>query len=593
MSEARQLFLAALRQGIMFAPGNEAAHDSLSHAARLWREEGRHFSAGYAMSHAIRSAWGDPTRMAAAQDATIVDFQEAVKANGPDSLEGLAALHKLRGELSQLLWLFQVDRSKVEGSIREVDEELAQRLLTYFADPPHADDYLVRGVQLSTDLESHWEVGFLEYEVPLGSEAFGDSVLLNLPSAFRLFATAGDYLGAYAIAQRRPDAFTSPGLRGWKAAVCAFVEPERAVELFDESADAFAQDVLPENPSEAAEKVLAKRGGFWSGINTHLWAKYFRARARVLQAIREPDRVRELMQAAVAALQGTESGWHSGDVSRFGIVVGTLAKLISDPDSLDAESARQGLLFEGWISGHQEQDAPALSFLQYAAEAFKGFRADPEAELTRGNLASAVDALGRIPLIGPQVAGALSPALGKSAYAQALGPFRTWVHRTLEGVSDEKQLRRLLLRLLQAALPQYSQIRHGPLEYGKDVVTLVEENGRKVLRMYQVKCGEIDKRKWREARDELEEIFQVAIPELLLPTAPDVIEGVLVSNGHANPYVEPVMQAWLVEQREKMGRNVQFMHLDRLVAWIFEKRLMNDLKAAMKEVGLDPIVANS
>ena len=117
--------------------------------------------------------------------------------------------------------------------------------------------------------------------------------------------------------------------------------------------------------------------------------------------------------------------------------------------------------------------------------------------------------------------------MGQSALKALHGQIRTWMHRTLESITDEATFRKILLRLLQAGLPLYSQIRHGPIEYGKDVVALVEENGAFVLRLYQAKCGDLDKRKWRESKDELEEMFLLPIESLHLPVQPTVIKGFL------------------------------------------------------------------
>src|SRR3989442_15510829 len=123
MSEARELYLAAQRQGVFSRPGEVEAHRSLTEAANLWRNEGRHFSAGYAMSWAVRSAWGNPGQMMADQRIAANDFQRAVNTNPPDSFEALAALYKLQGELAQLLWLFGSKAARVKGIIRELDEE--------------------------------------------------------------------------------------------------------------------------------------------------------------------------------------------------------------------------------------------------------------------------------------------------------------------------------------------------------------------------------------------------------------------------------------------------------------------------------------
>ena len=91
---------------------------------------------------------------------------------------------------------------------------------------------------------------------------------ISLPSAFTLFIALGDYQGAYAVIERCPDTFTTPGLRGWKAAVQGFVGSGESPERFAEAADAFAEDVTP------SDDELKQRGS-WSAINIELWAKYF------------------------------------------------------------------------------------------------------------------------------------------------------------------------------------------------------------------------------------------------------------------------------------------------------------------------------
>jgi hypothetical protein len=98
------------------------------------------------------------------------------------------------------------------------------------------------------------------------------------------------------------------------------------------------------------------------------------------------------------------------------------------------------------------------------------------------------------------------------------------MHRALENIQDEKKFRQILLRLLQAGLPLYAQLRHGPIEYGKDLAVLVEQDGTAILRLYQVKCGEIDKKKWRESEDELNEMFLVPLEPFQLPVVPARVE---------------------------------------------------------------------
>jgi hypothetical protein len=360
------------------------------------------------------------------------------------------------------------------------------------------------------------------------------------------------------------------------------VNPAEAVARFNEAAEAFNTDAMP-----ASDEEFAGRGGHWSGINQQLWAKYFRARARLIEPIRTPDKAQELLDHAIGALVGTEAGWHSGEVSRFHVLVKVLSKLLSDPLSLDAEEARREYQLEIRMSGESEQDRLALMFISEAADAFHGYAIDPSSEMTRGRLGNAIVALAKIPTIGPEVIDALRPEIGRRAWSISLGPVRTWMHRSLEGIRDEARFRKLLLRMLQSGLPHYAQVRHGPLEYGKDITVLLELDGKSVLRHYQVKCGDMDKRKWRESRDEMEQMFQVQLASFQLAVVPQRTEGVLVTNGHANAYVEPLIDGWLREQRETHKRVVQFLHLDALVDWIAENRLVNELRLALREQGID------
>jgi hypothetical protein len=311
-----------------------------------------------------------------------------------------------------------------------------------------------------------------------------------------------------------------------------------------------------------------------------------------VESIRTPEKVRELFDQAVSALAGTESGWHSGEVSRFRVLIKVLSNLLSNPLSLDAEEARREYQLEIRMSFESEEDRLALTFISEAADGFRGYATDPRSEMTRNRLGIALDALARISAMGPQVVEAVRPEIGERAFdigslRISYGPVRSWMHRTLGHITDEAQFRMVLWRLLQSQLPLYTQVRHGPLEYGKDIVALLEIDGVIVLRHYQAKCGDIGKSKWRESKDEMEEMFQVPFTSFQLPIAPQRVEGILITNGHANPYVEPVIDGWLREQRETHGREIQFMHLDSLVSWITKDRLVDDLRAALREQCID------
>jgi len=580
MGAARDLF----QQVGWAVHGNPTAYDTLCRAAELWRAQGQPFSAGMAMLRAVDAGWGRPEMMLDAHHAALRDFERVVVEQPPDTPASLAALHKLRQTLGRALWLFEdEDRSTVRSRIRELESELSQQLLMHFKDSENADNYLVRGIVIVTNLDGQWRVQFPDYEIPLNTEQFDQEAILNVPSAFHLFVFGRDWLGAHEIVKTQKDAFTTPGLMGWRAVTLANMTPAKAMTHFDQAADAFSADAKPPTPEE-----LMQRGGSWSGANQQLWAKYFRARARLIESIREPGRVTELLGQAVDALVGTEAGWHSSEVSKFNVLVKALFSLVSDPLSFSADDARREYEAAVYRTEQAIEDRLAITFISNAADAFRGFQSDPETELTQDRLGIALNALAKIPVIGPDVTDAARPEIGKGVRLTLEGPVRTWAHRSLGSIRDEAVLRRVLLRLLQGTLPRYAQIRHGPIEYGKDIAALANDGGVSVLCLYQVKCGEMNTTKWRETRAELEEMFLVPMSEFQLPVSPERIEGYLVTNGHVNPYAEPVMEGWFEEQQRDHARDIRFIHLDTLVDWIFKVRLVNELRAALAEEGIKP-----
>jgi hypothetical protein len=267
MSIARELFLEVGHPRV--AAGDEA-YDKLYRAAKLWRKDGQHFSAGLAMLDACYAAWGRPNRMLEALRTALTDFERVISEQPPNSPASIAALYKLRQSVNRTSW-FDVDRVTAATQVRELSSELGQRLFKHFKGSEHAENYLVRGIVLVTDRDGTWEVRFPDYEVDSSVEHPGSELTLNIPSAFQLFVSNGEWQAAHEIVSLCTDAFTTPGLKGWRAVTAAYVRPVEAVGRFDEAANAFETDAMP-----VGDEEMARRSGSWSGINQQLWAKYFR-----------------------------------------------------------------------------------------------------------------------------------------------------------------------------------------------------------------------------------------------------------------------------------------------------------------------------
>jgi hypothetical protein len=569
--------LAALRAFPTGEPQREALAD-LQLAADVLREQGRFFAAGYGMAHGVHLAWGDGEASDRCVRQAFADYERAVADPQGNELDAIAALVSWTA-LVGMNYIGE-DPTGVRQTDLALDQVLSERLIQLGNQGVSAQErhgYLIRGFHLTTDFKGDWRVDFPEVAVRRGTTTSdGSSVTLRIPSAFSVLVGAGDYAAAQSLADACPDAFTSAELRGWRAATAGFTRPDEAMELFSEAADYFARDTYE-------ERQLSPEG--WSSINVDLWAKYFRARAAIAGIIRSPERAAELISEAHQALLGTESGWANPQVTCFRVVVDVLNNLFAQAPGDLSSAPRQHLLLAARISGLDESSEQAFLFLDEIAGAYEELRTDPPSALVSGRLPAALRVLGRIPLVGQEVATAITAAVGERAHRTLLGQELTWIHRTFESIRDEDVLRRVLLRLLQASPPRYAQLRHGPIEYGKDIVVLSEEETEIVLTMYAVKVGDISKQKWPAAQQQLQEIFQVPLPDVQLPIEPTRREAVLAFNGHLNPYAEPAVRGWLDEQESVHGRSIQLMHLDELVSWIIDARLVNELRAAFTEFG--------
>ncbi len=562
-------------------PGDQEALRSLKETAISLRQNGNHFGAAYAMEQAAYAAWGDPSEMETCALSALEDYRKAAESGDPCSPKAITA-----GFLSiRLFWrgyLFGASASDRKHRVLELLADFAQHLFSCFEQASGRDNYLVSGFIVESDFEELFVVDLPPYEVDWNVSTGGQiGMRFQLPSAFNLCSYLGDHELAQQIINTCPDAFTSPGLRGWKAAVEGIVNLASAPERFEEAADAFAEDQAPKT-----EEEFAARGGHWSNINVETWAPHFRVRALLAAAVRSPSRAKEFIDRAAEAADPDAGGRTAPNVRRLALLVRLLADLLKTNGQIDVESVRQDFLRVTRMADADDGDEVAIRFLTLAAEAFDGFRQDPVMELTRGRLHSALEALRRLPFLDPGVSEAIVPAMGEHAKEVLEGPVRTWMYRALEAITDERELQILTLRLSQASLPLYAQVLHGPLEYGKDVAVYFEQDGERVLRMYQVKVGDISLADWRDIRGQLEEMYLVPVATISVPADPSPRrEGILICNGYARPNAQPAMDGWFETQRQQLGRDFQFMGIDAIVQWIEREQLVNEFRVALRDLG--------
>jgi hypothetical protein len=550
--------------------------DELRRAAASWQSQEQLLATGIALSAITHAGWGLLHRTTRLQcvDEAIAAFRTVVEQSPAGSLDALVAFKKW----SEVLWQVYTDGPGGQQQHRRESEAIAiahaERLLSQFGEHPQAVSFLVRGFIARGPVTGPWVPDCPDGEVDDGFTNVSDRIFyFNMPSAFRLLVRVGDYHAAREICLRFPSAFASPGLRGWRSAVEGFADPAAAPDAFLVAAEAFDEDT-PERGRDAT--------GAWLSINRDLWAPYFRSRSWMARAVREPERVEECISTAAGCMPPRQYS-HTG-VHRYHLFVQSLVGLLGIVHGLALSDARQEFEKEIRDFGDTESDPAVREFFDHAHSGFEQLRAHRRRGLT--SVGRAMAALDRIPLLVGADVEAVRSAVDRHTIAILDGPARIWIHRTLESIKDEKKLQRVLLRLFQNSVPRYAQVRHGPIEYGKDIVVAAEEGGELILRMYQAKCGDIKKPDWNTIRPQLEEIFQIPLSTFQIPIAVKRRVGILVWNGHAEPHVEPIMEGWKNDQHTAFQREYQFMHLDGIVGYIFDNRLVNALREALAEAGI-------
>jgi hypothetical protein len=566
-------------------PASRPNMDAIKEIRRIandWLRAGRPFSAGYAYQHAVDLAWGNFDLMVQCYNDSLAAFQKGALDASRPRMERLACLWMWKTELSRNY--ADIDSAQLSQALKSLDEEIAQLLLE-IAETTNQPDaqagYLVRGFHLTSDLEESFVPEYFPFEIRgMGMGWTNDTVTLTVQSAFQRFVTVSDYEAANTIAESCPDAFTTPGLRGWRAAVQGLLRPIEAVERFDEAAREFSADTQPTRSANMQS---------WSSINVDLWSAYFRARAHIAEIARSPTRVADLVHEARTVLGPTRSGWSSPQVRCFREVLYVVDEIFSGADADSAAVQAKDAMLQDRRFGWSISNDSAILFFESVAAAFAELQQNPALASISGRLPTVLEALGRINLIGADVAAAIKQGFGEEVTRRLFTGDNTWMYRTIESIDDEIKLQKLLLRLMQAQLPEYAQIRHGPIEHGKDIVALAEIGNRLVLQMYQVKARDITKPIWRQTSPELEEMFQVDMPSLQLPSEPQSIEGILIFNGHFNVYAEPVAEGWREEQARDHNRTFRFMHIDSIVKWVIGNGLPGTLRKALKELDI-PII---
>ena len=555
-------------------PAAASAVLAAERAATLWRGTGQLISSGCAMLQASRLSWGDPAQSHAYRETASRDLRAAAAA-AKSGDEKVGALCRL---IAVLVDVIRQSPGGHEAKLehRRVIAELADFLTADSEGSVDAPARLVKGIVLCTDLDGTWKRQYparVEWGMEWHSE---EGLAFVVPGAFELYLYLGDYAAAARLAEAHADAFDTPARRGWRDATRGFLAtPDQAPNFFESALAHFAEDTCPPGGELP-----------WTFINIDLWSKFFLALAALARITLEPKRAFALLHEAAGHLEGTDVGWANRKVSLLRAVLLAITEALDDPTGALPSRATSDLAWTFHFDPTDDESTVYANCVGQMRNAFELIRVDPGRALVDAPLRDALVHIGRTAHLGAEVARALETPLANAARTAMQGSIRTQAYRVLEGITDERVLHRILLRLFQAGAPRYAQIRHGPVEYGKDIAVVNVTDGRTVLRCYQAKIGPISGTNWEKVRTQIEAIFLVDIDTLQLGGPIDSREAIVVCNGHLTPYYDGFIGAWCREQLRARGWTIAFMHIDGLVNWIVDSQLLNELRAACKELGV-------
>jgi len=548
---------------------------SIALTAKTLKEKGRLFAAGKFYLSAHQAAWGvAPDEMCSQCLFEAIDCLVLyINTKPEDEWKALLALNLLQNHSQSLGYRREVAEWLANLHAAARNEYLA-RLNALSVDDDLRQAILISGFHLTGQLDGEWLPSSPGHHIVNGSASWDSNGIetYSMPSAFDLLIGSKDYSSSYELASKHFDEFTSLGLKGWASACKGFIDNDG--DAFFHASEYFALDTHDnENRKEP----------HWSSVNVDCWAPYFKSRGHLSGLSLTPTMATDILRNANTLTR--RSAYHIPDVIRHFHIIGAANGLIDGNRDLITSALtncrsdlrvfqeNQGLVYAYEFISHVND----LSLLKYTDEWIS-------------HLDQLLNVLDRIPDISDAEKRNIKSSLNVGVMNSLAGFENGWEYKLLGNINDERILHRVMLRVFrgEAETPCYSQIRHGPIEYGKDLVICRNVNGKKVNYFYSFKVGEMKKSQWnKDVRPQLEEMFQVKFdsPELNGDISETV--GVLLWNDHLSPYVEPIVKGWLEEQKKTFGRQFYLMNIDSVVKYIKDNKLSGLLRDALRDEGVE------
>ncbi|MES0491341.1 MAG: hypothetical protein ABUK01_15210 [Leptospirales bacterium] len=558
----------------------------LMSAGQQFIEKDLHFEAGYAYKTAMDGSWGLDRDLLVENASLAVDnFSLYIRSQQNIDAKYLLTLYCLISTFNTMSQLFR--NPSIDLQLSLLYEDLANKLAN--KENNFKDNYcLVYGISVKFNLDDQCDIVYDRVNYSAGKTNWaldGSFIQTDIPSAFSILKSIPDYEGTTQIIDEHPGAFDNNDLIGWKNVILAHNNPEKADEYFKNAYELFEND----NPQLfEIEKEKGIRNNY-SGDNHLLYSRYFKSRYYLSRALLGKGEFSENIISAIEPIKDYRSGFVSSQYLKYRAILLTFANFIDTSIGFEPVTGIEEFRLACKLSSNKDEDYLVLNILNSLSEYFKNLETSPERTVITSDLTRILDLLDSISYVDSQILSNFQPYIGQHVIKVITGG-TNWIYRTIDKINDEAILRKVLLRLFQYKYPKYAQIVHGPMEHGKDILVVLEEQGINTLLSYQVKIGDIKTSAWRDIKPQLEEVFEVEPPAII--TDDTVIHdkiGILIFNGHPNTAAEEKMSGWKHERFEKLGNKYEFMHLDSIVQFIVQNKLYSELRKTLQEFQIDLI----
>ncbi len=545
-------------------------------AAQLWRNDGHYILSGLATSFATIASkkFGlmFSPQWPAWSNQSVSDYNNCLKGNKYDVCVHILSLFKIHQELIRFNGTSPDESLDTSRNNFSVLTKLAELQIDKFINHEYASKILLEGFRIEGNGLGNWNISIND-DISTYNHYDSQKNIFSffVEPAFEILIATGDYIGAHNISKYFPDSFEDSKLKGWRSAVQAFVNQKETHTLFFEASNYFAQD----EPS--INRIARGMGEFAHKMS---WAPHFHMRGLIALAIHEPSKF-EIYFNEAAKIASTPKPISVPSIERYDYLIKTLAGIMEEFDIRSNSDACERFRYKFMLK-KEIYDPIILEFIDNSINGLNELQDNRKTGLSK--IGKALYSLDRLPLLGDTDREAFGSFLDKKTISILDGETNNWIYEKISSIKNEDIFRKILLRLFQNQIPQYAQIRHGPIEFGKDLAVFIEENSLNILRMYQVKCGDINKQDWKyNCRPQLEEMFQIPMSDFQHPTPIHNSVGILIWNGHFNPYIEDIAKNWKKEQLDVLNRKYEFMNLDSIVNYIIDMRLVNSLRASLAE----------